>query len=127
MTRQTETTCLQRARDLTRHAAQWLQLLRFRSRPGVTPFSASMCHYHAMLDPSASDLDRLAACRAMEPAVQRRRLAEEFVAEADQARQTLLDPYHLHWETTRDGAALWAIANLLREAIDAFEAEQIAA
>ncbi|MEI4234261.1 hypothetical protein [Roseovarius sp. D22-M7] len=127
MTRQTETTGLQHARDLTRHAAQWLQLLRFRSRPGVTPFSASMCHYHAMLDPGASDLDRLASCRTMVRAVERRRLAEEFVAEADETRQTLLNPYHLHWETTRDGAALWAIANLLCEAIEAFEAEQNAA
>jgi hypothetical protein len=56
-------------------------------------------------DPRATGA-MLEACRAMETAVQRRRLAEEFVAEADQARQMQLDPYHLHWETTPDGASL---------------------
>jgi hypothetical protein len=118
-------TGLHRARELTRHAAQWLQLLGFRSRPGAPTFSKGMCHYHHMLDPEASDADRLAACRAMGPAVQRRRLAEEFVAEAEQAHKMQLDPYHLHWKTTPRGAALWAIANLLGEAIAAFEAEQV--
>ena len=125
MMQSADPTRLRRARDLTRYAGQWLHLLLFQSRPGATTFSTSMCYYHAMLDPEASDADRLAACRAMEAAVQRRRLAEEFVAEAEQAHKMQLDPYHLHWNTTPRGAALWAIANLLGDAIAAFEAEQV--
>jgi len=127
MTQNAETTRLQNARELTRQAAQWLELLSFRSRPGVTPFSTNVCHYHAMLDPRASDVDRLTACRAMQPAVQRRMLAEEFAAEDEQVYQTVMDPYRAHWKTTRDGAALWAIETLLCGAIRTFEAENITA
>ena len=125
MMQSADPTRLDRARELTRHAGQWLHLLLFQSRPGAPTFSTGMCYYHAMLDPEASDADRLAACRAMEPAVQRRRLAEEFAAEAVQAHEMQLDPYRLHWKTTPRGAALWAIANLLGDAIAAFEAEQV--
>jgi len=127
MTQHAETTGLQRARELSRHAAQWLELIGFRSRPGVTPFSTNVCHYHAMLDPAASDVDRLTACRAMQTAVQRRMLAEEFAAEEEQVYKTVMDPYRAHWQTTRDGAALWAIENLLSGAIEAFHAEHIIA
>jgi|AntRauTorcE11898_2_1112593.scaffolds.fasta_scaffold34276_1 hypothetical protein len=127
MTQPAYTTGLPHARELTRHAAQWLELLGFRSRPGATPFGTNMCHYHAMLDPAASDVDRLTACRAMQLAVQRRMLAEEFAAEEDLACKTVMDPYRAHWQTTRDGAAFWAIENLLCGAIRAFEAENITA
>jgi hypothetical protein len=126
MTDMTETTGLSRARELTRQAAQWLQVIRFRARPAAPTFSTSVCHYHAMLDPDASDAHRLVACRAMDVAVQRRLLAEGFAAEAEEVYHTALDPYRLHWQTTRDGAALSAIANLLSDAIRLFEAENVA-
>jgi|AntRauTorcE11897_2_1112592.scaffolds.fasta_scaffold78931_1 hypothetical protein len=127
MTQHGETTRLQHARNLTRRAAQWLELLSFKSRPVAPTFSVSICYYHAMLDPEASDTDRLGACRAMRHAVQRRMLAEEFAAEEDQICRMVIDPYRSHWQTTRDGAALWAIENLLCSAIQAFEAEHITA
>ena len=80
-----------------------------------------------MLDPAASDVDRLTACRAMQLAVQRRMLGEEFEAEKDEGYKTVIDPYRAHWKTTRDGAAFWAIESLLSRAIRAFEAENIVA
>ena len=127
MTQNAETTVLQHARELTRNAAQWLELLSFRSRPGVTPFGTNVCHYHAMLDPAASDVDRLTACQAMQLVVQRRMLGEEFEAEKDEVYKTVIDPYRAHWNTTRDGAAFWAIESLLSRAIRAFEAEDMIA
>lgn len=127
MTQHAETTRLQHARNLTRGAGQWLELLSFKSRPVAPTFSVSICYYHAMLDPDASDTDRLGACRAMRSAVQRRMLAEEFAAEKDQGRRMVTDPYRSHWLTTRDGAALWAIENPLCGAIQTFEAEHITA
>jgi len=120
-----EKTTLGQARDLTRLAAQWLQLLSFAAHDGAPVYSPSVCYYHAMLDPGASDTERLTACRAMERSVRRRLLAEDLAAESNRAGHRPVDPYKLHWHTTRDGAALWMIVHLLSVAIRGFENEGV--
>ncbi|MTJ04794.1 MAG: hypothetical protein FH759_08905 [Sediminimonas qiaohouensis] len=114
---------LARARDFTRRAAQWLQLIGFAAHRGAPVFSPSVCHYHAMLDPDATDTARLAACRAMRGCVWRRVQLEEQKGMETWAMQRPSDPYRLHWRTTRDGAALSMIAHLLSAAIGNFETE----
>ncbi len=113
----------QNARDLTRLGAQWLNLLRFTAYPGAPTFSPNLCHYHAMLDPAATDADRLASCRAMRKCVIRRMQVEELEGKSRRTQNRPVDPYGLQWRTTPDGAALWMIAHLLSHAITAFEAD----
>lgn len=125
MTGIAETSGLDHARDLTRLAAQWLRLISFTAFAGAVVYSSSVCHYHAMLDPGASDAERLGACRAMERSVQRRVQAENLAAEAKRALHGPVDPYDLHWHTTPEGAALWMIGQLLGAAIRSFEAEGV--
>jgi hypothetical protein len=36
-----------------------------------------------------------------------------------------VDPYRIHWNTTREGAEMWMIAHLLSCAIKGFEAEAV--
>ena len=114
---------LDHARELTRIAAQWLVILSFSAFRGAPTFSASMCHYHAMLDPDATDADRLAACRAMHACVRRRAEAEDLEGKAKRLQERPVDPYDAHWHTTRDGAAMWMITHLLDCAIRGFDAE----
>jgi len=113
----------QDARDLTRQAAQWLHLFSFAAYSGAPVFSPSVCHYHSMLDPTASDVDRLAACRAMQKCVLRRLQVEELKGETSRTQHRPVDPYGLHLRTTHEGAVFWMIAHLLSHAIQAFEAE----
>lgn len=119
---ETQTATLAQARNLTRRAAQWLDLIDFRAHAAAEPFSPSMSTYHDMLDPAATDAARLAACRGMHQKVCRRVEAERLEGEAIHARQRPIDPYGLRWRTTRDGATLETIANLLSAAIEAFQA-----
>jgi hypothetical protein len=116
-----ENDLLQQARTMAQMAAQWLQLLQFAAHKGAPVFSPSLCHYHDMLDPSASDGARLKSCRSMLQVVERRMVIEDYEGEETQAILRSQDPYGMHWRTTRDGAALWLIANLLTVAIKAFE------
>lgn len=116
---------LDHARELTRIAAQWLIILRFSAFRGATVFSASMCHYHAMLDPAATDAQRLAACRAMRKCVLRRAEAEDLEGKANRLQERPVDLCDAHWHTTRDGAALRMITHLLDCAIRGFEAEAL--
>ena len=118
---ETQTAALARARDLTRCAAQWLDLIDFRAHAAAEPFSPSMSTYHDMLDPAATDAARLAACRGMHQQVCRRVEAERLDGEAIHARQRPIDPYGLRWRTTPDGATLETIACLLSAAIEVFE------
>ena len=113
----------QDARDLTRQAAQWLHLFSFAAYLGAPVFSQSVCHYHSMLNPDASDSDRLAACRAMQKSVLRRLQVEELKGEARLLQDRPIDPYGLQLRTTHDGAVFKMIAHLLSHAIQAFEAE----
>lgn len=116
---------LDHARELTRIAAQWLVILSFSAFRGATVFSSSMCHYHAMLDPAATDAQRLASCRAMRDCVRRRAEAEDLEGKAKRLQERPVDPYDAHWHTTRDGASLWMIVHLLDCAISGFEAEAL--
>jgi pyrroline-5-carboxylate reductase len=119
---ETQTATLAQARDLTRLAAQWLDLIDFRAHAAAEPFSPSMSTYHDMLDPAATDAARLAACRGMHQQVCRRVEVERLEGEATYARQRPIDPYALRWRITRDGATLEAIARLLSTSIEAFQA-----
>jgi len=112
---------LAQARSLTLHVGQWLDLINFRAHAGAVIFSPSMSTYHDMLDPSATDSARLAACRAMRQQVLRRAEAERLDGEATHARIRPVDPYGLRWRTTPDGASLETIACLLSAAIEIFE------
>lgn len=117
-----ETNGLERARSLTRLAAQWMELMKFRAQASAPAFSPSMSHYHDMLDPAATDPARLAACRTMRECVLRRAHVEDLDGEATYAGLRPVDPYRLHWRTTREGATLWMIGQLLTTAIESFEA-----
>ena len=118
---ETQTDMLAQARDLTRRAAQWLDLIDFRAHAAAVPFSPSMSTYHDMLDPAATDAARLAACRRMHQQVCRRVEVERLEGEATYARQRTIDPYGLRWRITHDGATLETIACLLSNAIDSFQ------
>lgn len=102
-------------------AAQWLHLIRFAAYPGAPTFSSSLCHFHSLLDPEASDAGRLGACRAMLACVERRLPVEDFNGLAKWREERRDDPYGNAWRTTRTGAELWMIAHLLEVAITGFE------
>ena len=102
-------------------AARWLYLIRFAAYPGAPVFSPSLCHFHSMLDPDASDDARLEACRAMLPCIQRRLSIEELEGLAKYKQERPVDPYGTAWCTTRSGAELHMIAHLLEVAITGFE------
>ena len=118
---ETQTDMLAQARDLARRAAQWLDLIDFRAHAAAVPFSPSMSAYHDMLDPTATDSARLAACRSIYQQVCRRVEVERLEGEATLARVRPVDPYGLRWRTTRDGATLEIVARLLSAAIKIFE------
>lgn len=122
MMRETQTSRLFQARDLTRRAAQWLDLIDFRAHAAAEAFSPSMSTYHDMLDPAATDAARLAACRGMHQQVCRRVEVERLEGEATHARVRPVDPYGLRWRTTRHGATLETIACLPLASIKIFEA-----
>ena len=102
-------------------AAQWLRLIRFAAYPGAPTFSPSMCHYHALLEPGASDSARQEACRAMLACVRQRLPIEDFNGLAQYKAERPEDPYGKAWKTTRLGAELWMIAHLLEIAISGLE------
>lgn len=110
------------ARTLTRLAAQWMELIKFRPHAFAPAFSPSMSHYHNMLDPAATDSARVVACRKMLECVLRQGHVEDLDGEATRARHRPVDPYRLHWRTTSKGATLWMIGQLLSTAIISFEA-----
>lgn len=112
---------LRTARLQAELAAQWLHLIRFAAHPGAPTFSPSVCHYHALLDPAASDFARQEACRAMLACVRQRLPIEDFNGLAKFREERPIDPYGKTWRTTRLGAQLWMIAHLLEVAIAGFE------
>jgi hypothetical protein len=112
---------LRTARLQAEHAAQWLHLMRFAAYPGAPTFSPSLCHYHALLDPAASDSARQEACRAMLASVRQRLPIEELQGLTQYKAERPKDPYDKAWKTTRLGAELWMIAHLLEVAIAGFE------
>lgn len=111
---------LARAQHLTRLAAQWLQLLRFQTHAAAPVFAPGVSTYHAMLDPHATDSERLGACLAMLPHVLRQVIIEHVAGEAAYADTRQIDPYRAHWQTTERGAALTVIAARLTKAIGIF-------
>jgi len=112
---------LETARTLTRFAAQWMELMKFRAHASAPAFSPSMSHYHDMLDPAATDSARLAACRTIRECVLRQAHNEDLDGEATYVGRRPMDPYRLHWRTTREGATLWMIGQILTTAIESFE------
>jgi hypothetical protein len=78
-----------------------------------------------MLDPAATDADRLAACRAMYKSVLRRAEIEDMEGQSRRLQHRPVDPYTMHWHTTPEGAALRMIAHLLSCATVGFENEAV--
>ena len=115
-----QSTKLAQARALTLYAGQWLDLLDFQTHQSAPVFSPSVSTYHDMLDPKATDADRLTACWTMRQHVLRRVEAERLHGEATYARLRPVDPYGQRWRTTRDGAALQTIASMLSTSIEIF-------
>lgn len=116
---------LDAARDSVRLAARWLQVLRFAPSPAGTSFSPSLMAYADMLAPDTTDERRLAACRALHPAVVRAAMRERDTGEAEAARTRRPDPYRAHWRTTERGAALEVLATLLAATVKSFEAHGV--
>lgn len=112
---------LLRARQLSRRAGQWLVVIRFRSHASAPSFSESVQHYHVLLDAASSDGDRRASCRTMLDSVRQQLAVEELRAQAKFATERPADPYHAEWRVTGRGAVLHVIAELLSDAIRAFE------
>lgn len=105
---------LAEARDLAVKAGGWLAILRFQCRPGAPMFLAGISTYHDMLDPDAADAARCAACACLLPAVDRQVGIETWRAGEALARIPGGDRPGPEWRTTERGAALEAIAELLR-------------
>lgn len=112
---------LMRAQEFSRRAAQWLVLIRFRAHAAAPSFSTSTSHYHVLLGAASSDAERLSSCRTMLICVDRQRAVEELAAQAKFAVERSADPYGAEWRITGRGAVLHLIADLLSEAIGAFE------
>lgn len=112
---------LMRAQEFSRRAAQWLVLIRFRAHAAAPSFSTSTSHYHVLLGAASSDAERLSSCRTMLICVDRQRAVEELAAQAKFAVERPADPYRAEWKITGRGAVLHVIADLLSEAIRAFE------
>lgn len=112
---------LLRAQEFSRRAAQWLVLIRFRAHAAAPSFSSSMSHYHVLLGAASSDAERLSSCRTMLICVHRQMAVEELAAQAEFAVERPTDPYGAEWRITGRGAVLHVIADLLSEAIRAFE------
>jgi len=74
-----------------------------------------------MLNPESSDTQRLAACRSMLDAVRRRAEYERFWGEEEWNKAHNYDPYGFELRTTQHGAILDLIADVLEEAVTAFE------
>ena len=112
---------LLRAQALSCRAAQWLVLIRFRSHAAAPAFSESVSHYHVLLGAASSDAERLSSCRTMLICVHRQVAVEELAAQAKYAVERPADPYGTEWRITGRGAVLHVIADLLSDAIGAFE------
>ena len=122
---QTTTDPLTAAREKTRLAARWLNLLAFKPAPGGPSVSPSMSHYHDMLDPETTDARRLGACQALSRPVLRAIDQERMKGEEAYANARPPDPYKAIWQTTERGAALEFIGALIAHAIETFEAEGV--
>lgn len=112
------------ARELTVRAAQWLALLRFQVRPGAPMFLPGLSTYHDMFHPDGTDVARFSACKRMLPAVERQTLVESWKGEEAFALNGPTRPHRFERHTTLRGAALETAAELLRQAIDRFHAEE---
>ncbi|MEI4234824.1 hypothetical protein [Roseovarius sp. D22-M7] len=110
-----------KGRRLAIKAAQLLRLLRFPTRPGGQNFCSSLSTYSDMLNPESTDTQRLAACKSMLHAVRRRAEYERFIGEEQWNQADNLDPYKLELRTTKNGATLDLIAEILEDALTAFE------
>jgi len=106
---------------LATKAGQLLRLFRFQTRPGGQHFCSSLITYKHMLDPQSSNAQRLAACLSMLHAVRRRAEYERFIGEEKWNQGYSHDPYKLELRTTKDGATLDLIAEILEEAVIALE------
>lgn len=109
------------ARELTLRAAQWLELILFRSHDAAPCFAPNVNVYEHMMDPEATDKTKLAACDTMLRSVLRRLEVEKLQGEADYKNRRPIDPFGLTWRMTQHGAVLTAIAELLSAAIAIYE------
>jgi hypothetical protein len=108
------------ARNAAAQAGRWLVVLGFRLRPKARPISRWTKCYANFLSDSATDVDRVAACRQYLDAVCLQIEFERWTWEAHYP-PTSSDPDERAWRTTERGMALIAIAQLLREAIKGLE------
>lgn len=104
-----------KARRLTIKAGQLLRLFRFPTRPGGLHFCSSLSTYSDMLNPESTDAQRLAACKSMLHAVRRRAEYERFIGEEEWNEADHLDPYMVELRTTKSGATLDLIAEILKK------------
>ncbi|SFQ12423.1 hypothetical protein [Tranquillimonas alkanivorans] len=118
---------LERARALTVEAAKWIIVFQFSIRPGGNTLDVNVTTYHEMLDPSAPDALRLAACRRMHEAAKFQAQMEAWEAKRATRTTHRRDPYGLEWCTTQRGAVLEHLAELLEAAIFGYEASGVTA
>lgn len=124
---ETTTDPLTAAREKTRLAARWLNVLSFKPSPAGPSVGPSLQSYHDMLAPETTDARRRAACAALAPSVLCAVVLEREKAKVAHANERAPDPYGAHWRTTERGAALAMIAKLLASAIETFEAAGVEA
>lgn len=115
------------AREKTRLAARWLNVLCFKPSPAGPSVGPSLQSYHDMLDPQTTDAHRRAACESLAPAVLSAVVVEREKGKVAHANERAPDPYGANWRTTERGAALEMIAKLLASAIETFEAAGVEA
>lgn len=103
-------------------AARWLALTRFQSSRDAPFFSPGLQQYEDLFDPNSSDERRLDACRRMLSAVERNAELERLTFEVRGKDRRERDPYRREWRTTKHGAVLETIAEILTTAIAHLEA-----
>lgn len=118
---------LKRARALTVEAARWIVLFQFTIRPGGITLDVNVTTYHELFDPAAPDEVRLIACRCMHEAAKFQAQIEAWNASRSAGMTPRRDPYGLEWRTTRRGAVLEHLAELLETAIAEYKAGGVTA
>jgi hypothetical protein len=112
---------LARGRAETLAAGRLLVLVRFQRDPAAPILSYGISTYADMLDPSATDERRLAACYRYVDPVQEAKIIERHRAlEQNRSFSKPLDPYGVELKTTIKGALLDVVSGHLANAVTSF-------
>ncbi|SFP92985.1 hypothetical protein [Tranquillimonas alkanivorans] len=114
---------LEKARDMTLRATQWLNVNQLRVRPSGPPFSWRITTYMATVDPAATDEERLVASRRMLKALEVHARQERWEYDSAQGSYRDRDPLVREWETTERDAVLETLDKLLRASTKSLETE----